>query len=59
MGCIFETTLLYVGTLAVCVLAVVYAYFKVSFGNVAEDSSFRKPIGHVHEELYKKFEGEK
>ena len=33
MGCIFETPFLvqYVGALAVCVLVVVYAYFKVSF----------------------------
>ena len=67
---------MYVGALAVCVLAVVYAYFKVSFtywkkrnvpyvapnfpfGNVAEALFLRKPIGHIHEEFYKKLEGEK
>jgi len=76
MRCIFETPFLYVGPLAVCVFAVVYAYFKVSFtywkkrnvpyvatifpfGNVADAFFFRKPIGHVHEEFYKKLEGEK
>jgi cytochrome P450 family 6 len=76
MGCIFETHFLYVGALTVCVLAVVYAYFKVSFtywkkrnvpyvapnfpfGNVADVLFFRKPIAHVHEEFYKKLEGEK
>jgi cytochrome P450 family 6 len=65
-----------VGALAVCVLAVVYAYFKVSFtywkkrnipyvapvfpfGNFADALFFRKPIGRVHEEFYKKLEGEK
>jgi cytochrome P450 family 6 len=31
MGCIFENLFLYVGVLLVCVLAVVYAYFKESF----------------------------
>jgi cytochrome P450 family 6 len=31
MGCIFETLALYVGAIAGCVLAVLYAYFKLSF----------------------------
>jgi len=31
MGCIFATLFLYVGALTACVLAVVHAYFKVSF----------------------------
>jgi len=76
MGCIFEILLFYVVVLAVCVLTVVYTYFKMSFtywkkrnipylasnfpfGNIADALSFRKPIGHVHEEFYKKLEGEK
>jgi cytochrome P450 family 6 len=76
MGCIFETLVLYVGALAVCVLAVLYAYFKLKFtywkkrnvpyvapkfpfGNFADASFFRKSIGHVYEELYKKLDGEK
>ena len=31
MECVFDTLFLYVGALAACVLAVVYAYFKLSF----------------------------
>jgi cytochrome P450 family 6 len=31
MGYIFETIFLYVGALVTCVLAVLYAYFKMSF----------------------------
>jgi cytochrome P450 family 6 len=31
MGLLFQTLVLDVGVLAVCVLAAVYAYFKVSF----------------------------
>ena len=65
-----------VGVLAACVLAVVYAYFKVSFtywkkrnipyvepsfpfGNYAEVFFFRKSIGQVHTNSYKKLEGER
>ena len=76
MGFIFETPVLFVGVLAACVLAVVYAYFKVSFtywkkrnipyvvpsfpfGNLAEVLFFRKSIGHVHQDIYKKLDGEK
>jgi cytochrome P450 family 6 len=76
MGFIFETLVLYVGALAACVLAVLYAYFKLSttywkkrnvpyvaakfpFGNFADASFFRKSIGHVYEDLYKKLDGEK
>jgi len=62
--------------LVACVLAIVYAYFKMSFtywkkrnipyvapnfpfGNIADALFFRKSIGHVYEEFYKKLEGEK
>jgi len=76
MGFILETLLLYVGALAACALAVVYAYCKMSFnywkkrnvpyveptfpfGNFADALFFRKTIGHVHRDIYKKLEGEK
>jgi cytochrome P450 family 6 len=76
MGYIFETLFLYAGVLAACILAVAYAYFKMSFtywkkrnapfvapifpfGNFADAFFFRKSIGHVLEDVYKKLEGEK
>ena len=76
MEFIFETLFWYVGVLAAGVLAVVYAYFKVSFtywkkknipyvepnfpfGNLADTLRFRKSIGLVYDEFYKKLEGQK
>ena len=75
MVCTFETLFFYFGALSACVLAVVYAYFKMSFTywkkrnvpcvtpifpfeNFADFLFFRKSIGHVHEDIYKKLEGE-
>jgi cytochrome P450 family 6 len=76
MGFIFETLVLEVGTITACFLAVVYAYFKMSFnywkkrnvpyvkptfpfGNFTDAVLFRKAIGHVYKEHYKKLDGEK
>jgi len=76
MGYIFETLFLYAGALAASILAVAYAYFKMSFtywkkrnvpcvtpkfpfGKFADGLLFRKSIGHVLEDVYKKLEGEK
>jgi cytochrome P450 family 6 len=72
---IFETLVLDVWAVAVCVLAVVYVYFKVSnywkkrnvpyvkpnfpFGNFADAVFLRKTISHVQEDFYKKLDGEK
>ncbi|GFG37780.1 hypothetical protein Cfor_07813, partial [Coptotermes formosanus] len=74
MGFIFETLVLEVGTITACFLAVVYAYFKMSFnywkkrnvpyvkptfpfGNFTDAVLFRKAIGHVYKEHYKKLDG--